>query len=225
MPNHITNKISLDVAKLLTNSEGSIDFNLVLPMPESLMNPDPQQMEIRAKAAMGLLKQHPIDQSALECLSHHSKMRLATEGMFEPIDNEKINLLIQAIENLRDHGFVYWYPWAIKNWGTKWNAYSVEFGNRFCTFQTAWSHPAPVFKKLSEMNPDIEITVEYADEDIGSNCGIVTYSGGRVLSENIAPNWNGLNEELRDNWIRFALSITDPENIEERMAEYAEEQG
>ena len=36
---------------------------------------------------------------------------------------------------------------------------------------TAWSAPIPVIKKLSEMYPNIELTLEFADEDLGQNCG------------------------------------------------------
>lgn len=225
MPNHVTNKISLDVAKLFTNSEGDIDFNIVLPMPESLVTPDPQQMESRAKAAMGLFQRPSLAHGFLGALSDQLDMQKFIDGMFKPIADKDINLLIQAIQNIRDYGFAYWYPWACVNWGTKWNAYQTEINDSFCTFQTAWSHPKAVFLKLSEIHPDIEIAVEYADEDLGSNCGTVRYRAGVLVSQNIAPSWSALDSEGKNHWRRFALSLTDPENINERMAEIAEEEG
>jgi len=46
-------------------------------------------------------------------------------------------------------------------------------------FETAWSTPEPVIIELSDMYPDITFIVEYADEDIGSNCGRYTLKGGQ----------------------------------------------
>ena len=75
-----------------------------------------------------------------------------------------------------------WYDWSIANWGTKWNAYDCEFGGNGVEFSTAWSMPEPIFVKLSEMFPEIEITVEYADEDTGNNVGIMVLLNGGIVS-------------------------------------------
>lgn len=64
-----------------------------------------------------------------------------------------------------------WYEWNIKNWGTKWNAYSVGYTYSAIHFETAWGHPFPVIKALSKMFPKIEFLVAFADEDLGSNLG------------------------------------------------------
>jgi hypothetical protein len=65
-----------------------------------------------------------------------------------------------------------WYDWNIKNWGTKWGAYSLgaQVENSI-TFETAWSFAEPVAEKLAEIFPDIEITWDWADEDTGCNTG------------------------------------------------------
>jgi hypothetical protein len=74
-----------------------------------------------------------------------------------------------------------WYVWNRANWGTKWNAYDYEPVEGGVRFDTAWSHPFPVVKRLSEMFPDDEIRVEFADEDLGSNQGAYTIRNGRIL--------------------------------------------
>ena len=49
--------------------------------------------------------------------------------------------------------------------------------------KTAWSAPHPVLEKLTEMFPDIELEHEWADEDIGQNCGRYSYKAGERIEE------------------------------------------
>lgn len=74
--------------------------------------------------------------------------------------------------------------WAREHWGTKWDAYNCErLNDTSVSFQTAWSTPLPVFEKLSSIFPDDVIYVEYADEDLGNNCGSLALSGGAIQEE------------------------------------------
>lgn len=79
------------------------------------------------------------------------------------------------------------YNWCIANWGSKWNSYGYTADSGFkdgkLTFLTAWSAPHPILQKLSEMYPEIEITHEWADEDIGTNCGRYAYYDGERIEE------------------------------------------
>ena len=59
-----------------------------------------------------------------------------------------------------------WYHWNISNWGTKWDACNVEID--YCDdsqiemrFDTAWSPPEPICKRLREMFEDIHISWFY----------------------------------------------------------------
>ena len=75
--------------------------------------------------------------------------------------------------------------WSVANWGTKWNAYGYDeytdySGCDELTFKTAWSAPHPILKKLSELFPDISFKHQWADEDIGMNCGERSYLGGEI---------------------------------------------
>ena len=79
------------------------------------------------------------------------------------------------------------YEWCIANWGTKWNAYDIGFGYDEIYFCTAWSTPKPIFAELSKRFPDLQLEVEYADEDIGNNCGRLMYLNGELkLSEDMS---------------------------------------
>jgi len=74
------------------------------------------------------------------------------------------------------------YNWCIKHWGTKWNAYDISYQYDDLYFDTAWSTPLPIWAALSARFPEMELVIEFADEDIGSNCGILTYKGGKQIS-------------------------------------------
>lgn len=84
------------------------------------------------------------------------------------------------------------YQWCIDNWGTKWNAYEpsrsdVEMyygGVSQVTyyFDTAWSPPIPVIKKLGELFPKLTIYMHYQEEGMMFE-GEVQISNGEVFSE------------------------------------------
>lgn len=46
-----------------------------------------------------------------------------------------------------------WYDWCIQNWGTKWSGYDGRFNDEQTafSFDTAWSPPLPIIKKLAEI--------------------------------------------------------------------------
>jgi Ferredoxin-like domain in Api92-like protein len=71
------------------------------------------------------------------------------------------------------------YEWCRDNWGTKWNAYSQKrLSDTELHFDTAWSAARPIFAALSARFPDLAFMVEYADEDIGRNAGVLRYRNG-----------------------------------------------
>lgn len=79
-----------------------------------------------------------------------------------------------------------WYKWNCKYWGTKWGAYDgyVQVGKTTITFvfSTAWSAPFPIYKQLAK-DYDFKFMVRFADEDIGSNCGIISYDPDRLPAD------------------------------------------
>lgn len=82
-----------------------------------------------------------------------------------------------------------WYDWSLANWGTKWNSYGYDdsadySGNKdSLRFLTAWAAPHPILEKLTTMFPSVTIEHEWADEDIGVNCGRRTYYDGERIEE------------------------------------------
>lgn len=108
-----------------------------------------------------------------------------------PIDFEKIIPMPEniyrgdlGIEEEKRYGENNWYDWSRKNWGTKWNAYDVDdVDGCKIGFSSAWSAPHPVIKALAKRFPDVYILHKWADEDIGSNCGLRTYEDGELAGE------------------------------------------
>lgn len=72
-------------------------------------------------------------------------------------------------------GYYDWYEWSVANWGTKWNAYEFEErargdGTYVFRFETAWSFPEPVFRRLAEMYPALVFDVASFDEGWNFGC-------------------------------------------------------
>ena len=91
-------------------------------------------------------------------------------------------------EEKKIYGKNNWYDWSIENWGTKWNSYSFSRDGNTIGFQTAWSAPHPILAELTGMFPGVYITHEWADEDIGQNCGAREYLNGETVGETIPEN-------------------------------------
>jgi hypothetical protein len=178
MPNHVTNILTApkEVLDFLKGEDGDVDFNTIVPMPECLNITEGSETDwgmslITGEAPFGLSEEQFNEK-------------------IESYDEERIAKLKelgqQALDNREKLGHQSWYSWSCEYWGTKWNAYSVErFDDECVEFQTAWGCPVAFFEALSEKFPNVEIKVEYADEDIGSNCGTFTVKDGDFIEENL----------------------------------------
>lgn len=94
-----------------------------------------------------------------------------------------------------------WYEWHIDNWGTKWGAYDgyTIIGKSYIkfVFSTAWSVAHPIIDRLALLGYPLD--VQYADEDWGSNCGMITWSSEQ--------GWNIYPEEEIAHPERFARNL------------------
>jgi hypothetical protein len=196
MPNWVRNKVSFEgpsdkIESMLdsiksVNKNGDlnfIDFDKIIPMPESLKI----ESGTSTDTGIALVKYLNGDCSELKKMLSYQWVTNAgiktVEELFEDFKkrdnyNSTIEQGKKAIFNFENYGHNDWYSWSVDNWGTKWNAGDTSYNGGVLEFETAWSTPEPVMIELSDMNPDITFTVEYADEDIGSNCGKYTLKGG-----------------------------------------------
>lgn len=223
MPNYVQHNASLSgssasLKRLLEAIKdddeglGSIDFNKIVPMPESL------NVESGSRTSLAIvwfvsekgtiptseIREIPVVKNCVN--NRFSKDWVAEvvlncrrgikEGWFD--SNEYYELGRTYVNNYNQYGAPTWYEWCTENWGTKWNACDCAWdvpstvsemtepdAEASCEirFQTAWSTPTPVMLRLSEMFPDVKIRVEYADEDLGANCGKYELLGGNILED------------------------------------------
>lgn len=197
MPNHVTNIISFkgstkDIEELrdkiqsIDEKEGiqEIDFSKIIPMPDSMKITSGSQVDTGIAI---LLFTEKGDSSRLDKMLDYAWVKAenitnAKQLSQYLIKNNRANLKEAriALDNLEKYGYQDWYSWSVANWGTKWNAYSAHSTDDGIKFDTAWSTPFPVIQKLSEMFPNVEITLRFADEDFGHNCGEIVFLAGEA---------------------------------------------
>lgn len=209
MPNYVTNLIYVkgdrlqlqEMMEQIKNDEygiGSIDFQQIIPRPESLdieasniteagMKKYDEFVKLYAeKPDKNLMRaaQNIPEEKEREFLHQHPEI---SEKMWA---NGRI-----AWNNVQLYGCPTWYEWDVAYWGTKWNAHCCidEYDKRSANecvfgFQTAWSAPHPVIEKLASTHPTLRFVHQWADEDIGSNCGTHYYSHGKLADEYYPTN-------------------------------------
>lgn len=110
--------------------------------------------------------------------------------------------------NLEKHGHPSWYSWAVENWGTKWDAVDCRVSKEMIvppeggdgdspnskmyvqyTFETAWSPPIPVIKKLGQMFPKAKFKLRYFEGGVGFQ-GTLIIKKGKVI-EDREENYSG----------------------------------
>ena len=204
MPNYVANVVKMKgIAELplFTEQDGKnyFDFNKIIPMPESL---DVESGSRTEMAVVYFLTDHcaipirclnPDDKEIADALVENmfSKNWLqevynrTQEWAYKTTATEKDKMFAMGqiyIDNYKKYGAATWYKWCVDNWGTKWNALGGnKVDNDTVSFKTAWSAPLPIMEKLSEMYPDQDIVIKWADEDKGSNTGEVVYRNGAVI--------------------------------------------
>jgi len=194
MPNHVSNIVTFNGSKeeieavfdILENDEGGITFDKFAPMPEELKGTKSPVTIISEEEF--LFQQERIEKGDLT----KDEVRF---GISRGISKTHQIYLIEK------YGADNWYDWSTQNWGTKWGAYDGNFiDDKSIYFQTAWATPFGGMISLSKAFPEVQITVDYADEDFGYNVGQYVLLGGVEVSQNVPK---GGSEEA----VRMALQI------------------
>lgn len=229
MPNHVENHIEFNgdkqqidaMLKKIGSDEygiGTIDFKKIINMPETLNIEAGSRTDHGLKAYREFIEVYTAGLSEKEALKSLENIPTESEKTFlrqrTDIKRDEWEIGKTAWQNIQKYGAPTWYEWSITNWGTKWNAYGYEEGTDYSacdelTFQTAWSAPHPILRKLSEMFPEIVFKHQWADEDIGMNCGERCYLSGEIIDEFIP-------EGIRAT--EFALEVWDYDPLELGLA-------
>ena len=180
MPNHITNILSFKgneeyIIRLKTfiksNDEQLIDFKKIVPFPKELENTvSPTRKYITAEEY--ILQEERLARNEL---TEDEKKWGISRYLTKELSEEYINKF----------GSDNWYDWSRHNWDTKWNAYDTYDNGEDISFDTAWSCPYNVILQLSKLFPEVNITLQYADEDIGQNVGVIEFYNGEEVDRNI----------------------------------------
>ena len=205
MPNHVTNKVSAPahVLKALINESGVIDFKTILPFRGQFAW---NGIDCAAEEAAAVITAQPLDDHPLiASLQQSNRSRVDVLKL----SDEGFEQLVQMLRNKRSCGHFNTLDFARDVWGTKWNAYDqvINLDASELSFDTAWSCPMPVLQELSKRHPDEEITVRYADEDLGSNCGTVRLKAGETVSFEVAGRWADMSEQDRLQWKAWARDL------------------
>lgn len=77
------------------------------------------------------------------------------------------------------------YEWCCENWGTKWGFCHVELaeeapGRLFYTFDTAWSPPEPLIRRMGTMFPELTFELTYYEAGMGFQGSLVIENGESV---------------------------------------------
>lgn len=194
MPNNVTNLLTInaksetrleEVLNFIKSQDRILDFEKIIPAPKEL-NKIIEYVHLKAEVFLILKEQKKYD--VLRNFKKYIRenygsfsfntLRAAKEMLNDSCQHEGVKITdkenaLLAIECFEKCGYMGWYDFRISQWGTKWNAYDVEKCDKnSIIFDTAWSTPYPVIEKLSEIFPDVEFYVKFADEDaFGGNNG------------------------------------------------------
>ena len=129
----------------------TFDFNALIPMPKDLQGYS-SPVDIISK-----------EEYALQEIKYEKWVKTPKE---ERKPSYFIRSMTQEISDRfkQECGFDSWYEWTVQNWGTKWQPEAcVDFGEAWVIsdFLTAWSPPEPIYHKLCELFPNLDIKWHY----------------------------------------------------------------
>ena len=204
MPNWITNTITVKenvekFKKSLLNEKGEVDFNMVIPCPQDLIDTQSgsRQYIVNESSAWKRTDEQKAIQLQLETLykGTYTQKEFVDLVMDETYNNPYFKMpreqwseettinVTKGFYNLQKYGYIDWYNFCLDKWGTKWNVDPSECyidelqdGTLKITFDTAWSTPAEIWQELA--NKGLNFKVAYADEDLGNNFGILEVKNG-----------------------------------------------
>ena len=170
----------------MLNTEGRVDFETAAPFPGPC-GKDWDGYARDAEEAAEIICGVPVNDHPLLAALQAGNRR---DFDIKKLSEESFEQCIGMVRNWRACGYLHPMDFNLKVWGTKWNACEPQADPEAgtCQFETAWSCPMGVLEKVSARFPDDAITVTYADEDIGSNCGTFTLKAGQMVEQDIAPN-------------------------------------
>ena len=150
------------------------DFNFVIPMPSDIRNttsPRPAtEAEIRKMAEDYKWDEETLNWRLETAISEEEKARYASLK--------------------ESYGVETWYDWAIREWGTKWNACDSELVRNEPTslmwrFETAWSSPDPILAMIAVKFPNLKVLSEHEFEGEDGRVLHIDWNTATVTEEEV----------------------------------------
>lgn len=205
MPNWVSNNVRIEgsrvdldaLQKLVAGDKSVFSFEKLIPTPPELAC---EHQAVCSHYILGQLLFYlsdkdtkKVEQRDLDFIAKHmyiyeglvdSAVTYANKIEPDKIDSEYHKGKVYY-ERLQKYGAVNWYDFHLEHWGTKWNACDVSMQTGgdilYYQFNTAWSVPFNIFKKLAELFPMLKITDWYSDEDIsGEHWGVINCQNGEA---------------------------------------------
>lgn len=181
MLNWVRNELTINKKDLpyIVNGNGNVDFNTIVPMPESLDVTSgstndyamyvylSERMTIPFSEVKKMPESQPLSNIFVKDWMNEIYSRLKKENLTD----EKMEAYYKEgeilISNYRKYGAINWYDWRIKNWGCKWNASRSKVKDLnddkvLCCFDTLWGLPEAWLRALAEKN--VEFRCEWIEE-------------------------------------------------------------
>jgi len=182
MPNWVHNELALegdkdDILSLIEKVAGGdrkgFDFNCILPMPETMQVTVGSYEDDNLRYYCLLAgKAMPEGKFRSDLPVGKGYPTLAAYQMFDKAHPDTLSVAEgkKIYINLTEHGCKDWYEWAVKHWGTKWNAcqptgFQVLDAVTYTSFNTAWNAPYPLLEALSRMYPHITLRMTSTYEE------------------------------------------------------------
>lgn len=194
MPNYVRNVIVFNTADGMKKFKerfmrgDKFSFNYVIKRPKSLDIED----GLESSRGLDVFLHSFKNKEARDSVAKNMNLTILDDKTYAEkygnLDSKAIEKYRELgriqVENYIKYGYANWYDWSCAKWGTKWDADVVDINDKSITFDTAWDAPMPVIKRIANClrNRDADFVFEYADEDIGNNCGV--YFFGKKYNKN-----------------------------------------
>lgn len=242
MPNWVNNNLTIkkEDAKYVLNSKGEVDFELLCPCPDSIVNTiSPVDkgaiwwfLSNKGRKQVSDLE---INRYGIDNENIKSVKRSYNDDTFYPVihnyyepnnpitkeqwSQEYFDLGERYVDNYEEYGIYTWYDWRYAFWGVKWNASSsnaTDDGDYIhCFFETPWGYPSAWLEALAK-----KCKFHLAWEEEQGYRGIVTSDGDTIeaidlpmleYAENEDGWFNPVNDEYGEDWISYAMGDVFPE--------------
>ncbi len=201
MPNHVTNVITfknipierlnqiLEAIKSDNEGLGSIDFNKIIPMPDTVFKGNLGPVE-REKYGTNNWMDWSIanwntnwNAYEFEPYNYEYNMNVSQSEKPEATDS----LIRDLMVNFAEAGDVISYEQAREIFQNEVDFGEIEHSSNenVIAFDTAWSAPHAVLKQLSRDYPEVRIQHQWFEEVFGFNVGVCEYQNGEAIYENI----------------------------------------